>query len=926
MDISSLLNDESLQAAPSATPVRNRAKLTDARPPAPRSTIKKHLQGSPEADGSRFSQVQAVLACLAEQNLSLASFLDAFLWGDPACTNDTNMRYHRGSFCKDPLLETILENLYDRPRTSTSGSKPVGASAVVQTWALNRVCRTLDSELMKFSATLDDPGLSEQSFGSITMESMSHDLKQLAPSVYSLLQALAQSDAQAVANLRKSPARTITVIACQLAYSRNTLCNKFQQLIALYMKTKSVPSKCMELVHHCGLAMSYSWVTQNITTLRKAAMADLELWLKDNNVFVLHDNIRIVFRVKTQRINNQTHGDNGTAATAVALPQSARTILAQYGELMRPYWAKRQAAFADSSPQPIRMLSIKELTEQLRGAHLREFAIHNVITVLLDSPEFTGYQHCHHHSLQPPAPIRALPTGPNHRTKQWMLGTMPIEEASYSGNEQVVDAVLGQLGLNKGAAKEKLGLGETAIPWGGDQLTDSRLKILKWLHGDDINGFERKDWLLNVFGWFHTLMILAKSVYENHRGSPKDFGLARDINLLGIKGLAATKEKPMFHTVDDFLHLEHTARVQMGWLWAADVSSMDALLQSTPSQLHALAAKIVDERASSAALFNLQEMAERDFALEGSVILLRDLDLYVQVDSSSSTAPIIRVISADPIANDLVFHFTIQLQSSPFIHHIFLLIFYFKGGSNGNYCKMLVEYMQWQLYEAPPEINELIQNHCWLVNPSGRPGHFFPADQLQEHNVNGIKSVHSATSSNVTWSYITKISPAIPILNYIGDHVDKSFSLIHGTRHAEPSPRADLRVLRKSFTDAKMLVYDPRYHATSKLACTDTFLKGLAQIQDTSYLHTWWDERKVFLAHRSTEQEFDAPPDSDTQAMEKRLELDAEIEEDYFAGFGEAQEMDFSYLDELAQTSKLAQAMEEDALARDDTMAQRIDM
>ncbi|KDQ08085.1 hypothetical protein BOTBODRAFT_180114 [Botryobasidium botryosum FD-172 SS1] len=52
-------------------------------------------------------------------------------------------------------------------------------------------------------------------------------------------------------------------------------------------------------------------------------------------------------------------------------------------------------------------------------------------------------------------------------------------------------------------------------------------------------------------------------------------------------------------------------------------------------------------------------------------LTLTDL-LALSSDSSSNTAPIIRVISADPIADDLVFHFTIQLQSSPFIHHIFL--------------------------------------------------------------------------------------------------------------------------------------------------------------------------------------------------------------------------------------------------------------
>ncbi|KDQ14977.1 hypothetical protein BOTBODRAFT_174175 [Botryobasidium botryosum FD-172 SS1] len=52
-------------------------------------------------------------------------------------------------------------------------------------------------------------------------------------------------------------------------------------------------------------------------------------------------------------------------------------------------------------------------------------------------------------------------------------------------------------------------------------------------------------------------------------------------------------------------------------------------------------------------------------------LTLTDL-LALSSDSSSNTAPIIRVISADPIADDLIFHFTIQLQSSPFIHHIFL--------------------------------------------------------------------------------------------------------------------------------------------------------------------------------------------------------------------------------------------------------------
>ncbi|KDQ05591.1 hypothetical protein BOTBODRAFT_84965, partial [Botryobasidium botryosum FD-172 SS1] len=743
-------------------------------------------------------QVRAVLAYLTQQNLTLATFLRAFLWGDPECVYDPEIQTARTYFCGDPLLPAILEVLYEPPRTN-SGPRSAGASSTVQSWALARVWRSLEMELDAFSATLNDPGLSQENISAITMDALSASLQRFAPGVRSFLWGLAQTKAQAERNIRKDPtvvsllilSCTVTIIACQLAYSRNTRCNKFQQIISLYMKSKSIPSKCMELIHHFGLAMSYSWACKNVTRLRDDAFADLHHWLKGHGVFILHDNIRLVFRVKTQRVNNQTHGDNGTAATAVALPDAATEILSRYGELMRPKWAEMHAAFADESPQPIRMLSLGDLTRLGRSARIREFAVHNVITVLLASPEFSQYRHQKHPSLQPPPPIHALPTGPKHRTKYWMLGTVPIEEATYSGNLQVVDEILRQTGLNKGANPEKLAIGNMAIPWGGDQLTDSRLKILKWFRAEDINGFERMEWLVNFFGWFHTLMLLANAIYNNHRGSTKDFGLARDVGLLHIRGLAANKEKPMFHTIDDMLHLEHTARVRTGWLWASGAPSLDTLFSSLdadptgPTRLHQLAEKIVDERSSSAALVPLRQKATRDFALEGSVLLMRDLDLYIQLRQAIREGDVGRM------------------------HHMVPhLIFYFKGGSNGNYCKMLIEYMQWHFYEAPPEVSEVIRNHCWLVNPSGRPGHFHPADQLQEHCICGAKCSHCATSSNATWSYVTKISPAIPTLNHVANHIDRTFNLIHGSRHTEPDAEKDLQLLMKSYQTNRIFTHD----------------------------------------------------------------------------------------------------------------------
>ncbi|KDQ06673.1 hypothetical protein BOTBODRAFT_79169, partial [Botryobasidium botryosum FD-172 SS1] len=245
--------------------------------------------------------------------------------------------------------------------------------------------------------------------------------------------------------------------------------------------------------------MSYSWTSNAIRDIRDAAMEELHTWLVDNSVLILHDNIRLVFKVQTQHVNNQTHGDNGTASTV------------------------RRAAFAQESP-PIRILSVKTLMDSLCAARLHDSSVHNIITILLDSPEFSEYRHQKHPDLAPPPPIHALPTGPAHRTRQWMLGVVPIEEATYSGNIQVVEEILRQTGLDKDDAKVKLAIGNAAIPWGGDQLTESRLKIAKWFRARDINGFERMDWLLTFFGWFHVVMVLANAVYGSHRGDSKGFG------------------------------------------------------------------------------------------------------------------------------------------------------------------------------------------------------------------------------------------------------------------------------------------------------------------------------------------------------------------------------------------------------------------
>lgn len=151
--------------------------------------------------------------------------------------------------------------------------------------------------------------------------------------------------------------------------------------------------------------------------------------------------------------------------------------------------------------------------------------------------------------------------------------------------------------------------------------------MVKWYRACDMNGFDCWDWLLAFFGWFHIKMCLANAIFANHRGTERSHGFARDINLLGIKGLSANKKKPMFHTINDLLRLEHAARIRLAWLWATESDSIASLhdtlnADENPSRLRHLAEKIVLECMSSAALTSFAQETKRDFVLEGSITLL----------------------------------------------------------------------------------------------------------------------------------------------------------------------------------------------------------------------------------------------------------------------------------------------------------------
>jgi hypothetical protein len=391
----------------------------------------------------------------------------------------------------------------------------------------------------------------------------------------------------------------------------------------------------------------------------------------------MHDNIRIHFQKETQRINNQTHGDNGTSATLVEIHDPAAC------DLLRGFRAPylQQDEHLRSLPE-LPKIGLEEFYDPANQAIIKSRSIDLLISTLLATKYFDKFKYKDDARIAPPMPIHQLPTGKDHRTKFRMITSVPIEEASYDGNLLVMKKVFTMLYGGALKVDMKRRIGSQGIPWLGDWLTYSRLLGCKQFRRNDGNSFDRMDWLIPCFGLFHMVMLFANTLLTTHRGYIVNYGLSRSIHILGIKGLAENTQKPYFHTVETLLDTVFKAKVEALWLWSTGKTSMKDVFKlfnksSGPADMRVHAQKIFEQRGSTHAANNPDIAGDK--VLRDSILLTRDLLFY------------------------WMFHFSIRAGDVGLVETLLpTLGLYFKGAGSHNYAKSIVEWLQFRRYEAPP--------------------------------------------------------------------------------------------------------------------------------------------------------------------------------------------------------------------------------
>ena len=283
----------------------------------------------------------------------------------------------------------------------------------------------------------------------------------------------------------------------------------------------------------------------------------------------------------------------------------------------------------------------------------------------MDAPDFAfeTYIQNYHDVFKPPAPIHRLSIGQDRITCQYMLNTVHIEEASYEGNDRVLKKWWRQLKVD--APKKKMMGEDNLIVWAGDQLTVSRIRGLHRFRAEDLNSYDRLAFLKEIPGWFHTQIALEHSLHSQYYGTQSGFGLVHAFDLLKRKGLHAPSVQGTFHhhLQEVLLHIAE-ARFQDIWLVVGKVKKLEELRDRAAHELHELAALIVDDYASTAALRKMKaKKARKDELLYQLAQMAHDLLDYIHLNDAIKAGDVGAIQDMIP-----------------------RLLFRFVGGKNKNYA------------------------------------------------------------------------------------------------------------------------------------------------------------------------------------------------------------------------------------------------
>ncbi|KAF8878326.1 hypothetical protein BD779DRAFT_1447822 [Infundibulicybe gibba] len=765
--------------------------------------------------------VKDTLVFMQNQGLSLPLLLDAIFYGDSGCHSDPTVQYQRTALMVSDELPGILDRWYTPPPRGDGhkGGRPRGARRILDTFAEKVVKHRVDHEMKSMASLFISPPneLSEKQLTGVHFDKLIDECQLGAPTMWNIFRHAAYTPRQDAHNTHKNPNMVVLSMISQCQYTRSHRRGRIAKLWAIYLKACGTSARAFDAIHTLGLTMSHKWTSNAYRTLSKHAMDALRQRIHEAPYIISHDNVNIPLRVFSQREHHQSHFMSGCAGTIWVLPGIA-PLSSGSNRLLQEHRANMS-----NEPFPF--------AEVLKGSpevdqRMREQNIHLILSVLMNSPEFEGYTHRDDPILQRPPPVHQLPYGKEHIVEQYILETAPIEEASYDGNDKIVEEWFRQLGLDSPDEKIRTGL-DRVLVWIGDQMTVDRLRGLWRYRFEDDNSFDRMDYMIPTFGWFHLVMAFAVSLHRQYLGTSAAVGkLKQAFDMLNRKGLLTPGSKgPFWNDLDEALRHISEGHFRTCWLTITGTGDLGELKEKPPQELREFASCILDEYASRAAIVKLQMSlppGKQDLIKEQHIMWNSDILPYLNLTDAMKHGDVGRMEDLLPT-----------------------LMFRFAGGKNPKYTIETLELWQQLHREWPEEVRNFVREHCWLINRSGEPDGFLAIDLGQEQNIKDIKVTYRSFGPGATFKYLHDISPAIPILRTIQRHMEDEFkTLTRGAKHRTVSKEEDVKTLTQQYLANKLYVTEAgRKPKPSDDKIEDVITTGADNLERNDIIANWWKAR-----------------------------------------------------------------------------------
>ena len=360
----------------------------------------------------------------------------------------------------------------------------------------------------------------------------------------------------------------------QLCFQRSHNSLGFPGQFGLFLWTTGCARQTIEVLHRCGLSVSYTSVLHTIESL---ASHCIQLAIKVGagiHVFC-YDNVNISTSIFVEQ-----RGSLGPA----------KVTSGTFGVIYK---------VRNGEPEHMKLAPILERLKSSKGLDFNrdvrptqlqlesfKFQLKIVIVHVLTkySEHFKSY--ATHPALQH-NPRRPMTKG--YVTEQYPVRATTIEEATVRGNLLYhEDVYLTQLKRNPEE------LSKYAIPTFNDQLTNSRIRSGQILRARDLNSWTRREVFQLGFGLFHLCLNLVWALLHIHRGTLEQTGsLTYFFALLEKARLGG--EHPDYHSL-----LSSLTQIRDGLLlnaWRAECGHINlkefSKVKPTPEQLLAIAEQIL---------------------------------------------------------------------------------------------------------------------------------------------------------------------------------------------------------------------------------------------------------------------------------------------------------------------------------------------